>query len=368
MVAEGHCDACRTFFEACHNALGAFAAFADSFRDALASQPAEPAYPPEIAEAWLADLHADPQENVVPEGACALEWATGRLRAYAADPYRETIALWYAGSRSAFAQLYKESRDVLIGKAKRVVGGEAEDLVEDFFTDLYESWEQGRRMFLPHKGAFIPYAFLCVTHRGYTESTKAKRQHELAEQRYSQPLVQPANELTEAGWFAPEILQIVDETPLEVDERAALELSAEGWSGAEIAEKLGVSVATITRRSASAFGKIVKRVSEVVPPDQLIEPLRELTANHKQRAEAVFFQYTLGEIDRALQEVGLETFPWPSKCKAASLRVGELYRSLAAESTEHPVCQVIRRHVAEPWGLWLREVLGAEFGDGFCPQ
>jgi DNA-binding CsgD family transcriptional regulator len=160
--------------------------------------------------------------------------------------------------------------------------------------------------------------------------------------------------------MALDIQRIIDRTILSRDERAALELSADGWSGDQIAETLEMSPATVTRRLASAFGKLANSVREIVSKDEFLKLLRELTRTHKERAAAVFLHYALPEFNTTLRESGLEPIAWPGKYQAASLRAAELYKELASQAQDHPVCQMILKHAVEPWGARLWQALDGD--------
>ena len=358
MPTRGHCQACTLWVDAGCDEPGALVGFVRSCRTALEERATVFTCEPRVIEAWFDNLQSSLHSDSASPDVCAIDWVIDRLGVYIDDPYREIISLWYEGDDEAFERLYLETRSALVAKATRVVGDDAEDLVENFFVELYESWAQGLPRYFPYRGAFLPYAFRCIIRRAFSHSTRIRRQQELADSRFrlfeNQTTESPADDIT------LDVQRIIDGTPLSEDERAALELSADGWSGDEIAETLEMSPATVTRRLASAFGKLANKVRGIVSTDQLIIILRELTTTHKQRAAAVFLHYALPEFDTKLREFGLETIAWPVKYEAASLRAAELYKEVARQSEDHPICQLILRHAVEPWGARLWRALDGE--------
>jgi RNA polymerase sigma factor (sigma-70 family) len=351
----GHCQACTLWVKACQDDVDVSVRFASLCHASLKEFEAGLESEPDVIKRWFTNLQFNPGADSVSDDVCALDWVADRLRIYVEDPYREVIARWYDGDHDAFDQLYATTRSTLVAKVARVVGSEAEDLVEIFFVELYESWAQGLPRYTPYRGAFIPYAFRCITRRAYTHVNRRSRQHELAVQKLESSENRKMQGVVD---FTLDVETIIDATPLTGDERAALELSADGWTGDEIAETLQMSPATVTRRLASAFGKLARQMRECTSADHLIVTLRELTMNHKERAAAVFLNYALHELDIALQELGLERLTWPAKYEAASQRAAELYKQFAKQSENHPVCVLILKHAVEPWGARLWEALG----------
>jgi len=360
----GHCEACNLWVKACQNDSDASIRFASLCQSTLKEFESSLTSEPDLVERWFTNLEFDLDADSASDHVCALDRVMDRLRIYLQDPHREVIARWYDGDHDAFEQLYGTTRLPLVAKAARLVGSEAEDLVENFFVELYESWAQGLPRYTPYRGAFISYAFRCITRRAYSHSTRKRRQNELAIQELESAEIRRMKGVVD---FTLDVEKIIDATPLTADERAALELSADGWAGDEIAETLQMSPATVTRRLASAFGKLASQMRECTSADHLILTLRELTANHKERAAAVFLNYTLRELDIALQELGCERLTWPAKYEAASLRAAELYKQFAKQSEDHPVCVLILKHAVEPWGSRLWETLGDALESNVVP-
>jgi RNA polymerase sigma-70 factor (ECF subfamily) len=159
-----------------------------------------------------------------------------------------------SGDTRALSTLYDRHAPLMLGLARRIVGGkpEAEDIVHDVFV---EAWQRAAD-YDEHRGSVKAWLLLRTRSRAidYRKSAGVSRTVPAGDGAWLALLADPRGDDSEAPDRA-RLRRVV--AGLNVEQREVLILGYfEGLSSSEIAAKVGVPIGTVKSRVAAALGAL----------------------------------------------------------------------------------------------------------------